>query len=331
MADKTNVVVVNAIEEEALQLIRGASESLVVTDVSGLTRAERNGDLTHVDDLDRVLHDAEVIYALKLPERLLERCPKLKWIQTISTGVERVLDDGVVRSPVVVTNMSGIHEVTIAEFVLMLMLMFVKDAPRSFWQQIEGRFKWFPMSVLTGKTVGIVGLGRIGREVARVVSFFEMRVVATKRSATSAGTADNVDLLLPTAQLHELLGQSDFVVNAVPLTQESRNMIGEAELRAMKSTGYFINVSRGAVVDEAALTRALEEGWIAGAGLDVFAVEPLPADSPLRRMRNVIFSPHVSGDIAEYDVGAARLFAENLRRYLEGLPLLNVVDKSRGY
>ncbi|MBE9505169.1 MAG: D-2-hydroxyacid dehydrogenase, partial [Chloroflexi bacterium] len=177
----------------------------------------------------------------------------------------------------------------------------------------------------------IVGLGRIGREVARVASCFEMWVVATRRSATSAGAADNVDLLLPAAQLHELLGQSDFVVLALPLTRESRNMIGEAELRAMKSTGCLINISRGAIVDESALTRALEEGWIAGAGLDVFAVEPLPADSPLRRMRNVIFSPHVSGDIVEYDVGAARLFAENLRRYLDGLALLNVVDKARGY
>ncbi len=331
MADKTNVVVVNAIDEEALQLITGVSDRLVVTDVSGLTRAERNGDLTRSGELDRALHDAEVVYALKLPEKLLERCPNLKWIQTISTGVERVLDDGVVRSPVVVTNMSGIHEVTIAEFVLMLMLMFVKHAPRAFYQQIEGRWKWFPVSVLSGKTVGIVGLGRIGKEVARVGSFFGMRVVATKRSATSAGTADNVDLLLPAAQLDQLLGQSDFVVLALPLTQESRNMIGETKLRAMKSTGYLINISRGAIVDEAALTRALEDGWIAGAGLDVFAAEPLPADSPLRRMRNVIFSPHVSGDIVEYDVGAARLFAENLRRYLDGFPLLNVVDKSRGY
>lgn len=331
MSERIRVLVVNSIDEAALTVIREVSDRLDVRDVSDLTRAERKGDFSRSTELDAYLRDADVVYALKLPQRLLERAPNLKWIQTISTGVERVLDDGIVRSPVVVTNMSGIHEVTIAEFVLMLMLMFVKHAPRSFWQQIEGRWKWFPMSVLTGKTVGIVGLGRIGSEVARVVSFFGMRVVATKRSATSAGTADNVDLLLPTAQLHELLGQSDFVVLALPLTRESHSMIGEAELRAMKSTGYFINVSRGAIVDEAALTRALEEGWIAGAGLDVFAVEPLPSDSPLRRMRNVIFSPHVSGDIVEYDVGAARLFAENLRCYLEGLPLINVVDKSRGY
>jgi phosphoglycerate dehydrogenase-like enzyme len=331
VADRTNVVVVNAIDEEALKLIRGVSERLAVTDVSELTRAERKGDMTRSEELDGVLLHAEVVYALKLPEGLLERCPNLKWIQAISTGVDRLLDEELVRSPVVVTNMSGIHEVTIAEFVLMLMLMFVKHAPRSFYQQIEGRFRWFPVDELSGKTLGIIGLGRIGREVARVATFFGMRVLATKRSATSADTADNVDLLLPAARLDELLAQSDFVVLALPLTAESRNLIGEAELRAMKSTGHLINISRGGIVDETALTRALEEGWIAGAGMDVFAEEPLSADSPLRHMRNVIFSPHVSGDIEQYDVGAARLFAENLRRYLDDLPLLNVVDKSRGY
>jgi len=140
-----------------------------------------------------------------------------------------------------------------------------------------------------------------------------------------------VDLLLPLVRLHELLERSDFVVLALPLTEESRGLIGEAELKAMKPTARLINVSRGALVDEPALIRALQEGRIGGAGLDVFAQEPLPADSPLRRMQNVIFSPHVSGDIAEYDVGASRLFAENLQRYLSGMPLLNVVDKVRGY
>jgi len=124
---------------------------------------------------------------------------------------------------------------------------------------------------------------------------------------------------------------SDFVVLALPLTAASRNLIGAAELHAMKQTARLINVSRGAIIDEPALIRALDGGVIAGAGLDVFVQEPLPADSPLRRMRNVIFSPHVSGAIAEYDVGAARLFAANLSRYVAGAPLLNVVDKARGY
>jgi phosphoglycerate dehydrogenase-like enzyme len=331
MDEKLHVVVVNSIDPEAMDILRAVSGGIVVTDAADLARAERSGDSSRSAELDDVLSQADVIYALKLPQRLSERANRLKWIQTISTGVERILTPEIVSSPVVVTNMSGIHEVTIAEFVLMLMLMFVKDAPRSFHQQIEGRFKWFPMDVLTGKTVGIVGFGRIGREVARTVRFFDMRVVATRRTADAGDVEENVDLLLPLVRLHELLERSDFVVLALPLTDESRNLIGEAELKAMKSTARLINVSRGAIVDEQALIRALQEGSIGGAGLDVFVQEPLPADSPLRRMENVIFSPHVSGDIAEYDVGAARFFAENLRRYLSGMPFLNVVDKARGY
>ena len=331
MGEKLHVVVVNAIEPEAMDMIRVVSDDILIIDAADLTRAERRGDRSRFTELDQILGVADVVYALKLPERLMERATRLKWIQTISTGVDRILTPDVVNSPVVVTNMSGIHEVTIAEFVLMLMLMFVKDAPRSFHQQIEGRFKWFPMDVLTGKTVGIVGLGRIGRGVARVARFFDMKTVATRRTAAVGDVEENVDLLLPLVRLHELLERSDFVVLALPLTEESRGLIGEAELKAMKPTARLINVSRGALVDEPALIRALQEGRIGGAGLDVFAQEPLPADSPLRRMQNVIFSPHVSGDIAEYDVGASRLFAENLQRYLSGMPLLNVVDKVRGY
>jgi len=328
---KLNVVIVNSIEAEAMAIIGDVSPDLSVIDASALARAERNGDYSGAAELDAILAKADVIYALKLPQRFLERATGLKWLQTISTGVDRVLTPELVASPVVVTNMSGVHEVTIAEFVLMLLLMFVKGAPRSFRQQVEGRFKWFPMDVLTGKTVGIVGLGRIGREVARVIRFFGMRVVATHRHAVLGEVAPDVDLLLPLDRLHELLGQSDFVVLALPLTAESRALIGEAELRAMKPTARLINVSRGAIIDEPALINALRDGVIAGAGLDVFVQEPLPPDSPLRRMENVIFSPHVSGDIAEYDTGAARLFAENLRRYIAGDTLLNIVDKARGY
>lgn len=331
MADGTRVLIVNRIEQDAIDLISAVSDQLEVVDVSRLARAERDGDSSVTSELDAQLAQADVVYALKLPDRLLERAPRLKWLQTISTGVDRIMSPELARSDVVVTNMSGIHELTIAEFVLMLMLMFVKQAPRSFYQQIEGRWKWFPVDVLTGKTVGIVGLGRIGREVARVSRFFGMKVVATRRSAAVGDVEENVDLLLPLTRLHELLSLSDFVVLALPLTEESRGLIGEEELAAMKPSARLINVSRGAIVDESALIRALREERIAGAGLDVFAEEPLSPDSPLRRMQNVIFSPHVSGDIEAYDVGAARLFAENLGRFLADKPLLNIVDKSRGY
>jgi phosphoglycerate dehydrogenase-like enzyme len=187
------------------------------------------------------------------------------------------------------------------------------------------------MDVLTGKTVGIIGLGRIGREVARVVRFFNMKVVATKRTATQATLRRTSTCCCHWRVCTTCCSRATSSFWRCQLTPESRNLIGEPELRAMKPTAKLINVSRGAIVDEPALIRALQEGWIGGAGLDVFVQEPLPADSPLRRMQNVIFSPHVSGDIAEYDVGAARLFAENLRRFLAGEPLLNIVDKERGY
>ena len=332
MEPKKLVVVTNKIEDEAMNIIRDVSpDHLEVVDVSDLTRAERKGDLSRAEELDALLSRAEIAYTLKLPDRLPERAPAVKWIQTISTGVEKILTDELIRSDVVVTNMSGVHEVTISEFVLMLMLMFMKGAQTSFYQQIEGRFRWFPMKVLPGRTVGIVGLGRIGKDVARVAKLHGLRVVGTSRTATEADSFENVDEVLPLSRLHELLGKSDFVVLALPLTADSANLIGEAELKAMNSEGYLINVSRGAIIDEPVLAKALEEGWIAGAGLDVFATEPLSADSPLRHLRNVIFSPHVSGDIAEYDVGAAGLFADNLRHYLAGEPLHNVVDKARGY
>jgi phosphoglycerate dehydrogenase-like enzyme len=332
MTEKKLVVVTNKIEDEAMKMIcEVAPEQLEVVSVADLTRLERQGDYSRADELDGLLARAEVVYTLKPPERLLERAPGLKWIQTISTGVERVLDDDLVTSDVVVTNMSGIHEVTMSEFVLMLMLMFSKGAPTSFYQQIEGRFKWFPMKVLPGRTVGVVGLGRIGKSVARVSKLHGMRVVGTSRTAAEGDRHENVDEVVPLSRLHDLLRQSDFVVLALPLTAESAKLIGEAELKAMNPEGYLINVSRGGIVDEPIMVKALEEGWIAGAGLDVFETEPLPADSPLRHLRNVIFSPHVSGDIAEYDVGAAGLFADNLRRYLAGEPLANIVDKARGY
>jgi phosphoglycerate dehydrogenase-like enzyme len=300
-------------------------------DVADLARAERRGDFSRSQKLDALLAEAEVIYALKPPPKLIARTPRLKWVQMYSTGVDRALDDDIRNSRVTMTCMSGCHETSIGEFVLMLMLMFMKQAPRSFQQKQSGRWKWFPVGVLHSKTVGIVGLGRIGRELARRCRAFDMRVVATRRSAKKVTRARNVDKVVPREQLPELLAESDFVVVAVPLTPETRGLIGEKELRAMKPTAYLINIARGAIVDEEALVRALKEGWIAGAGLDVFATEPLPPDSPLRDFANVIFSPHVAGDIEDYNARATELFCDNLRRYLAGKKLLNVVDKKRGY
>ena len=326
-----NVLVTSAIGEECLQRIASVGPEIRLTEVSGLFRAERSGDLAARQKLDELLAEAEVVYGLRFPQDFIRRAPNLKWVQAMSAGVNIFLDAEMVESPVTLTNVSGIHATPIGEFVLGLMLMFAKQAPLCFQLKQERQWRRFNLSVLRSRTVGIVGLGSIGREVARLARAFGMRVVATRRSARSVGRARNVDIMYPRAQLPALLAESDFVVLAVPSTPETHNLIGEAELREMKPTAYLINVGRGDAVDEEALVRALDEHWIAGAGLDVFATEPLPADSRLWESPNLIFSPHVSGGMEDYNIRATEVFAENLRRYLDGKKLLHVVDKKRGY
>jgi phosphoglycerate dehydrogenase-like enzyme len=158
-----------------------------------------------------------------------------------------------------------------------------------------------------------------------------MRVVATRRSAKRVARAKHVDILLPTEQLPWLLSESDFVVLSLPFTSETNRLIGEKELRTMKPTAYLINIARGNIVDEEALIRALDEHWIAGAGLDVFATEPLPAGSRLWEFPNVIFSPHIAGGMEDYNIRATELFCDNLRRYLSRENLFNMIDKKKGY
>jgi phosphoglycerate dehydrogenase-like enzyme len=206
----------------------------------------------------------------------------------------------------------------------------------------SGRWDLYARPELRGSTLGIVGYGSIGREVGRLGRAFGMRVLALRRSAgrTEQGYAvaqtgdpagEAPERFYPPDALHEMLAQCDYVVIALALTPETMHFFGEAELRAIKPTAYLVNIARGAIVDEAALVRALREGWIAGAGLDVFEQEPLPADSPLWEMDNVLISPHVAGFTPHYDERAVALFAQNLGRYLDGEPLLNLVDKARGY
>jgi phosphoglycerate dehydrogenase-like enzyme len=158
-----------------------------------------------------------------------------------------------------------------------------------------------------------------------------MRVVATRRSAQKTGSAKNVDVLLPSSQMKELLVQSDYVVLSVPLTEETRHIMGEPELGLMRPSAHIINIGRGELIDEPALVRALNQGRIAGAGLDVTAIEPLPQDSPLWDMKNVILSPHVSGGMEDYMGKATNLFCDNLGRYLQGRRLRNVIRRQRGY
>jgi phosphoglycerate dehydrogenase-like enzyme len=250
--------------------------------------------------------------------------PRLRWFQSTSAGVDELIDAGYGERGVAVTTSSGVHATPIGEFALHFMLMFAKQAARSLRSQQAKRWERFTPAELKDATVGIVGLGHIGSEVARLAKGFGCRVLAFDRLRSDAGPAELVDL-------PKLLAESDYVVLSVPLSIETRHLIGEAELRAMKPSAVLINICRGLVVDEAALIRALKEGWIAGAGLDVFEREPLPPESELWGLENVIITPHVSGANVHYFDRAVPIFCENLRRYLDGRPLLNAIDPARGY
>jgi len=326
------VLVTTSLDEECIRQITAVSPKINLRDVSDFADAEKRGDFFSREQFDAHLAEAEIIYGARPPKNVIARAPKLKWIQTTDAGVDSFLDSDIIESSVIVTNTSGgVHAVSIAECVLEMMLMFVKKMPLCFQLKQERQWKTFSLTVLHSKTVGIVGLGSIGRQVARLSKAFGMRVLATRRSSRSATRTGNVDMLFSQDQLPQLLSDSDFVVLALPLTPETNKLIGQEELRTMKPTAYLINVARGSIVDEAALTRALEENWIAGAGLDVFVTEPLPVESRLWELPNVIFSPHVAAEIEDYDLQATRLFADNLRRYLSGKRLRNVVDKKKGY
>ncbi len=275
------------------------------------------------------------------------QAPRLRWVQLLSAGADHAVGHPGLSAEVILTTTSGIHAINIGQYVLALMLAWAHRLPalidhqrRGEWP--KGRFQRFVPQELRGGTIGIVGYGSIGREVGRLASAFGMRILALQRGDDPADHGYTIPGIgdpqgtLPERfcrpdELRAMLAECDYIVLAVPLTEATRNLVGADELRAMKPSAFLVNVARGGIVDEPALIQALQEGWIGGAGLDVFAQEPLPADSPLWGLENVILTPHIAGITPHYNDRAADVFAENLRRYLAGEPLLNRVDPEKGY
>jgi len=323
-----NITLTVPISVESKKLIEAISPLIKLQDGVELNRAASRGDLTARKKLDALLAEAEISYGFAAD--LIARAPKLKWIQLTSAGVDRFLTPEMLKSKVILTNVSGIHATPIGEFVMEMMLMFAKKAPQCFEMKQKHEWQRFTPSVLRGKIVGIIGLGNIGQEVARLSQAFGMKVIATRRSTKTVG-ARNVDILYSSSRLPKLLAESDFVVLCLPLTPETNKFIGSKELQMMKPTAYLINIGRGPIIDEPTLIQALQEKLIAGAGLDVFATEPLPKESLIWELPNVIYSPHVSGGMEDYMARATEVFCRNLRRYLEGKRLMNMVNKKRGY
>jgi D-2-hydroxyacid dehydrogenase (NADP+) len=285
----------------------------------------------------RLIVDADILFAGFFSKDLFLAARRLKWIQAWGAGVDRFLLPEVVRSRVTLTNAGGVHPTPISEHVIGLMLcfcrkfhFFVRNQMERKWERFESRPSTEQVEELSGKTVGIVGLGRIGTEIAEKAKCLGMRVIATKRDP-SRSASTTVDLLVHPTNLDQLLSESDFVVISLPLTKETQGMIGETQLKSMKRTGYLINVSRGRIVQEKKLIKALRQDWIAGAGLDTFENEPLPEDSELWGFKNVIITPHIAGLTPYYEERLTNIFCENLKRFINKQPMINLVNKTLGY
>lgn len=296
---------------------------------------------------DGPLDDVEVMLRGRLPaetfDRILGRAPSLRWVHSATAGVERVLTPASRTRGLTITNARGVFSRPIAEYVMLMMLAVARRLPQLLELQSERTWQPLESRELRDVTVGIVGLGSIGRAVGALATAFGCRVIATRRRP-EAGThaADGgddepnlgsvmLDRVLPPERLPELLAEADFVVLAAPLTADTVGIIGEAAIAQMKPGAWVINVARGELVEERALARALRDGRLGGAVLDTFREEPLPPSSPLYDLPNVILTPHTSWSSTRVVDRSVDLFCENLRRFAAGERLLNVVDPTAGY
>lgn len=275
-----------------------------------------------------VIPDVDILIAGNLDKHILKKAQKLQWVHALAAGVNRLLFPEFVESDIILTNSSGVHPVPIAEHVLGLMLLFSRGLHESVKNQLQKEWKRPQPTELYKKTLGIIGFGAIGERIGYVGTCLGMYVIGLKKHLD---TKKNAHELLPPERLDELLQRSDFVVVSLPLTKETEHLISERELMLMKKTAYLINISRGNVICEPDLIKALQNKEIAGAGLDVFAEEPLPVESPLWVKDTVVITPHYAGSTPEYFNRAIDIFCENLKRFLHNEPMINVVDKKRGY
>jgi phosphoglycerate dehydrogenase-like enzyme len=287
---------------------------------------------TRADSLAAALNGADVLLAWDFRTPALAEAwssaSRLRWVHTASAGVDNVLTPAVAASAVTVTNSRGVFDSAIAEYVLGLVLAFAKDLAGTWERQNRHVWEHRETERVAGTTAVVVGVGPIGRAIARLLRALDMRVLAVGRTAR-----DDPDFgaVMASTDLVRLLPEADYVVLAAPLTEQTRGIVGTAELSAMRPDARLINVGRGELVVEAELVDALRAGRIRGAALDVFEREPLPPGSPLWTLPGVLVSPHMSADAVGWREQLAALFVDNLHRWCAGQPLRNVVDKDLGY
>lgn len=324
-----NILINATLDESFIQQIKAMSPEI------SLVNNGNEGALTA--DL---LKDAEVLYSLAA-DFPMEAAPNLKWLQMNSAAVNQLAGLPILQSDVVVTNVSGAYTTAVAECAMAMLLGMARRLPLGF--ALQGRREWDSYVMqgydLYGKTLGIVGYGSIGRHIGRLAHGFGMKILACKRQPEERrdtgfalpGTGD-AEGGLPEAwygvdEIEKMCALSDILVITLPLTDHTRNIIGRAELAALPAGAFVINVGRGGVLNEAALLELLKSGHIAAAALDVFENEPLPADSPMWDAPNLMVLPHIASWTVSQPERAAAIFIENVKRYVTGEPLLNVVDK----
>ncbi len=345
MADENalNVLIASYLEPELVDQIREE-----VPDVNVLYYPELLGRPRYISDhtgparrspeqeaqWQALLAKADILFDFDASHRedLPDLTPNLKWIQATSAGIGQFVRRMryAERAGWILTTASGVHARPLAEFALMSMLMFAKDFPYLQSEKEARHWQRYCGTELSDLTVGIIGLGKIGREVARLAKALDMRVIGNRRHP-EAGVPANVDVLYGPDDLAPILAQSQVLVLAAPHTDETEQLIGRDELALLPAGAVLINIARGNVVDQPALIAALQSGHLRGAALDVFEVEPLPADDPLWSMPNVIISPHSASTVTLENRRLVRLFCDNLRRFLAGEDLINVLDVAKLY
>jgi D-2-hydroxyacid dehydrogenase (NADP+) len=279
-------------------------------------------------------HTGEIEIAVGwVPHDLVAKCENLRWFQQWGAGADWLLSrPELVEKKFTLTNASGIHAIPISEHIFALLLAFARRLPTAI--KAQEKHNWLEQSShelfeLAGKTMVLLGVGAIGERTAMIANAMGMRVLGVRKNPMLP--ASGVEKMFDPSQLMEILPQADFLVLTIPLTSDTRGIIGEPELKALKPTAYVINIGRGGTIQQTCLQQALQQSWIAGAGLDVFETEPLPPDSPLWEMENVILTSHYAGLTPKYTQRGMDIFIDNLRRYQAGNPLHNVVDKELGY
>ncbi len=299
-------------------------------DHTGVPRALSAAQLDRWSSL-RSQADVSFDFDWQAPAEMARNCPRLRWVQGTSAGIGGFLDrTGLARTSLVFTTAAGVHGTPLAEFALLGLLYFAKGLPELGRWQEQRRWQRHAGRQVAGSRALLVGLGGVGRAVARLLAAAGVEVVGAARTAR-ARDAPGVTSFVSAGQIPGTLPDVDALILACPLTDQTYHLIGERELALMRPGAVVVNISRGQVIDEDALIGALSRGHLGGAFLDVFAAEPLPASSPLWQMENVIISPHSAATVPAENALITELFTDNLRRWLDGRPLRNVYDRAAGY